>query len=160
MITLGDVQRVVDAFILEENLYWWLHPIERVNTVRAIDACDGYHWLVARQLAQDHDWVALKKYMNTMGETYLRETMEHLIQSVSTIIPRLLNGMSGRRGRRRRGSSPPRRPRFRQNGRGIMSVLANAAKIGYKLGRNKRYKRMGAKGATDHYRRHPRPWEG
>ena len=29
-----------------------------------------------------------------------------------------------------------------------MSVLAKAAKIGYKLGRDKRYKRMGAKGAT------------
>ena len=32
MITRGDVQRVIDAFILEETLYWWLHPIERVNT--------------------------------------------------------------------------------------------------------------------------------
>ena len=83
MITRSDVQRVVDAFILEETLYWWLHPIERVNTVRAMDAWDGYHWLVARQLAQDHDWIALKKYMDTIGETYLRETMEHLIQSTS-----------------------------------------------------------------------------
>ena len=83
MITRGDVQRVVDAFILEETLYWWLHPIERVNTVRAIDAWDRYHWLEACQLAQDHDWVALKKYMDTMSETYLRETMEHLIQSTS-----------------------------------------------------------------------------
>ena len=33
-----------------------------------------------------------------------------------------------------------------------MMVLAKAAKIGYKLGRDKRYKRMGAKGATGHYR--------
>ena len=40
-----------------------------------------------------------------------------------------------------------------------MTVLAKAAKIGYKLGRTKRYKRMGVKGATDHYRRLPRPWE-
>ena len=40
-----------------------------------------------------------------------------------------------------------------------MSVLAKSAKIAYKLGRSKRYKRMGAKGATGHYRRHPRPWE-
>ena len=40
-----------------------------------------------------------------------------------------------------------------------MTVLAKSAKIGYKLGRSKRYKRMGAKGATGHYRRHPRPWE-
>ena len=83
MITRGDVQRVVDAFILEETLYWWSNPIERVNTVRGIDAWDGYHWLVARQLAQDQDWVSLKHYMDSIGETYLRETMEQLIQSES-----------------------------------------------------------------------------
>ena len=41
----------------------------------------------------------------------------------------------------------------------MMPVLAKAAKINYKLGRDKRYKRMGAKGATGHYRRLPRPWE-
>ena len=46
MITRGDVQRVVDAFLLEETLYWWVHPIEQVNTVQ-VDAWDGYHWLVA-----------------------------------------------------------------------------------------------------------------
>ena len=40
-----------------------------------------------------------------------------------------------------------------------MSVLAKAAKIGYKLGSDKRYKRMEAKGATGYYRRLPRPWE-
>ena len=45
-------------------------------------------------------------------------------------------------------------------GRGIIGVLTKAAKIGYKLGRDKRYKRMGAKGATGHYRHLPRPWEG
>ena len=86
MITRGDVQRVIDAFILEETLYWWFYPIERVNTVRGIDAWDGYHWLLARQLAQDQDWVSLKTYMDTLGETYLRETMEGLIQFES---PRL-----------------------------------------------------------------------
>ena len=86
MITRGHVQRVVDAFLLEETVYSWVHPIERVNTVQGIDAWDGYHWLVARQLAQDQDWVSLKHYMDTMGETYLRETMEGLIQSES---PRL-----------------------------------------------------------------------
>ena len=40
-----------------------------------------------------------------------------------------------------------------------MTVLAKAAKIGYKLGLYKGYKRTGAKGATGHYRRLPRPWE-
>ena len=75
---------------------------------------------------------------------------------IATPLPRVLDGMP----RRRRQRASSRRPRFRQNGRGIMSVLAKAAKIGYKLGRSKRYKRMGAKGATGHYRRLPRPWEG
>ena len=32
MTTRSDVQRVLDAFILDESLYWWLHPIERVQT--------------------------------------------------------------------------------------------------------------------------------
>jgi len=86
MITRGDVQRVMDAFILEVTLYWWLHPIERVNTGRGVDAWDGYHWTLARQLAQDKDWVSLKTYMDTMSETYLRETIEGLIQFES---PRL-----------------------------------------------------------------------
>ena len=86
MITRDDVQRVVDACILEETLYWWLHPIERVNTVQGVDAWDGYHWLLARQMAQDQDWVSLKHYMDIMSETHLRETMENLIQFES---PRL-----------------------------------------------------------------------
>ena len=86
MITRDDVQRVIDAFILEETLYWCLHPIERVNTVRGIDAWDGHHWTLARQMAQDEDWVSLKAYMDTLGETYLRERMEDLIQFAS---PRL-----------------------------------------------------------------------
>ena len=86
MITRGDVQRVMDAFILEETLYWWLHPIERVQTVRGIDTWDGYHWTLARQLAQDENWVSLKVYIDTLGETYLRESMEYLVQSAS---PRL-----------------------------------------------------------------------
>ena len=60
-----------------------MHPIERVNTVRGIDAWDGYHWLLARQMAQDQDWVSLKAYMDTLGATYLRESMEYLIQSAS-----------------------------------------------------------------------------
>ena len=74
--------------------------------------------------------------------------------SVPSIVPRVLDGMPGRR---RRPSA--KRPRFRQNGRRIMTVLAKAAKIAYKLSRDKRYKRMGAKGTKGLYRRLPRPWE-
>ena len=75
MITRGDVQRVMDAFILEETLYWGLHPIERVQTVRGMDAWDGYHWTLARQMAQDEDSVSLKAYMDTLGETYCTTTL-------------------------------------------------------------------------------------
>ena len=98
MITRGDVQRVIDAFILEETLCWWLHPFEQVQTVRGND---GYHWALARQMVQHGEWMSLKAYMDTMGETYLRESIEHLVQSAS---PRLyhevLDGMPGKRRRR------------------------------------------------------------
>ena len=96
--------------------------------------------------------------MDTMSETYLRETMEGLIQFES---PRLYQEYwtACPAAEEEEDDAPPP-PRFRQNGRGIMNVLAKAAKIGYKLGRDKRYKRMGAKGATGHYRRLPRSWEG
>ena len=91
------------------------------------------------------------------GNVFKRDQGRSHSIRVPTTIPRILDGMPSRRRRRRR--SPSRRPRFRQNGRGIMSVLAKAYKIGHQLGPDKRYKRMGAKGATGHYRRHPRPWE-
>ena len=47
----------------------------------------------------------------------------------------------------------------RQRGGALLTVLKNAAKIGYKLGKDKRYKRMGAKGVTGSYNRRPAPWE-
>ena len=123
------------------------------------DAWDGYHWTLARQMAQDEEWVSVNAYMDTMGETYLRESNgTPRSVSVPSILPQVLDGMPSRRRRTSRTRSS-RRPRFLQNVRGIMSVLAKAAKTGCKLGRDKQYKRMGAKGATGHYRRLPRPWE-
>ena len=47
----------------------------------------------------------------------------------------------------------------RQHGGALLDILKNAAKIGYKLGKDKRYKRMGAKGVTGSYDRRPAPWE-
>ena len=49
--------------------------------------------------------------------------------------------------------------RRRQKGRGILGILGSAGKIGYKLGKDKRYKRMGVLGATGSYNRRPAPWE-
>ena len=49
--------------------------------------------------------------------------------------------------------------RRRQTGRGLLGILGSAAKIGYKLGKDKRYKRMGAIGVTGSYNRRPAPRE-
>ena len=62
--------------------------------------------------------------------------------------------------RRQRGGTRTRRKHDkRQRGGALLTVLKNAAKIGYKLGKDKRYKRMGAKGVTATYDRRPAPWE-
>ena len=49
--------------------------------------------------------------------------------------------------------------RHYQRGKGLDAVLSTAAKIGYKLGKDKGYKRMGAVGATGHYTHLRKPWE-
>ena len=62
--------------------------------------------------------------------------------------------------RRQRGGTRTRRKHAkRQRGGALLTVLKNAAKIGYRLGKDKRYKRMGAKGVTGSYNRRPAPWE-
>ena len=49
--------------------------------------------------------------------------------------------------------------RRRQGGKGgLLSSLGAAVKLGLKLGRDKRYKRMGAIGSRGHYKSNPRPW--
>ena len=47
----------------------------------------------------------------------------------------------------------------RQRGRGIVGTLASTAKIGDKLGKDKRYKRMGVLGATGSYNRRYALWK-
>ena len=47
---------------------------------------DGHHWNFVRCLAQASMWEDMKHYMDTMGETYLREVMETIIEKAS---PRL-----------------------------------------------------------------------
>lgn len=63
---------------------------------------------------------------------------------------------------RKRKNIPRRQLRRRHPtsiGAGLLSVLKEAAKVGYRLGKDKRYKRMGALGATGSYNRRPAPWE-
>ena len=43
------------------------------------------------------------------------------------------------------------RRRRRQRGHGLLAVLGKAVAAGYQLGKDKRYKRMGATGVTGHY---------
>ena len=61
--------------------------------------------------------------------------------------------------RQRGGARTRRNHDKRQRGGALLTVLKNAAKIGYKLGKDKRYKRMGAKGVTGSYNRRPAPSE-
>ena len=49
--------------------------------------------------------------------------------------------------------------RHYQRGKGLGTVLSTAAKIGYKLGKDKGYKRMSAVEATGHYKHVRKPWE-
>ena len=46
-----------------------------------------------------------------------------------------------------------------QRGKGLGTVLSTAAKIGYKLGKDKGYKRMGAVRTTGHYKHFRKPWK-
>ena len=49
--------------------------------------------------------------------------------------------------------------RHYQRGKGLGTVLSTAAKIRYKLGKDKGYKSMGAVGATGHDTHFRKPWE-
>ena len=60
--------------------------------------------------------------------------------------------------RRRRRRTVHRLRRRWPRGMGLADVLGKAAAVGYSLGKSKRYRRMGAKGATGHYERLPTPW--
>ena len=48
--------------------------------------------------------------------------------------------------------------RHYQRGKGLGTVSSTAAKIEYKLGKDKAYKRMGAVVATGHYTHFRKPW--
>jgi len=93
MLTRGDVQRVVHALIKQEWVYWKDHKEEWIE--QCIDPAvlwDGYHWHFVRCLAKAKMWADLKHHIDTMGETYLREQMQTLIQLHS---PRLYQQLWG-----------------------------------------------------------------
>ena len=61
--------------------------------------------------------------------------------------------------RKRKGGRLPTILPGEYTGGALSSLLAGATKIGYMLGKDKKYKRMGAKGVTGSYKRIPAPWE-
>ena len=58
----------------------------------------------------------------------------------------------------RKGGAGSRRKKQRGQGIGLGDLVKGGLKIGFKLGRSKQYKRMGAVGARGHYKAHRRPW--
>ena len=61
--------------------------------------------------------------------------------------------------RKRKGGRLPSILPGEYTGGGLSTLLSAAAKIGFMLGKDKNYKRMGAKGVTGSYKRNPAPWE-
>ena len=84
MITTSDSQKVCNSFALAEDLYFLHHPLEIFCEVQ----WDEVHGKQVVALAKQSQWKELKHYMDTMGETYLREQMESMIQFVSPLLYR------------------------------------------------------------------------
>jgi len=81
MRTRGEARKLITQFCWEESIYWVNHTEEYILFVNGGTRWDGYHWTEARKLVQKRDWIGLKHYMDTMGETHLREQMESLMAS-------------------------------------------------------------------------------
>ena len=79
----SDCQRVIDALVLEETLYWVSHPIERIHTIKGIDAWDGQLWSSAILFAIHRKWQAFREWLNVMKETHVSEQIMELIKRES-----------------------------------------------------------------------------
>ena len=81
MLTRGDVQNVLIALSKQEWTYWqdnfdeWI-----VHCINPEVLWDGYHWHFVRCVVKGKMWEDLKHHIDTMGETYLREQIQTLIQ--------------------------------------------------------------------------------
>ena len=93
LLTRGDVQNVLIALSKQEWSYWQDNFVKWI--VHCIDPgvlWDRYHWHFVRCLVKAKMWEDLKHHIDTMGETYLREQIQTLIQSTS---PRLYQSLWG-----------------------------------------------------------------
>lgn len=91
MITRSDDSNVYDALAMAELLYFFNYPLEIFCEI----LWDGHHWKNVIALAKQKQRVDLKHCMDWMGETYLREEMELIIQCAS---PRLCREIWGENG--------------------------------------------------------------
>ena len=99
MITRRDVSHVLNAFANQEWCYWqendreWMlfatHPLmvkKLKNPDYHVDPAvlwDGFHWHYTRCLIRAQLWEDLKRCIERMQETHLREWMQTLIHSTS-----------------------------------------------------------------------------
>ena len=88
MITRQDSRQIYEAFAKAKVLYMSQHPWEMFDQ----DQWEGSYWKQAVQLAQQQAWEAMKHYIEWMGETYLREHMQLIVQLAS---PRLYHTLWG-----------------------------------------------------------------
>lgn len=91
MITRSDDSNVYDALAMAELLCFLNHPLEIFCEI----LWDRHHWKNVVALAKQKQRVDLKHYMDWMGETYLREEMELIIQSASLRLCREIWGENG-----------------------------------------------------------------
>ena len=88
MITRQDSRQVYEAFAKAKVLYMSQHPWEIFDQ----DQWDRSHWKQVVQLAQQQAWEVMKHYIEWMGETYLRESLQLIVQLAS---PRLYQTLKG-----------------------------------------------------------------
>ena len=81
MIT-GTDNNVFELLAKRATDYLTAHP----NEIFWDNRWDGWHWKHVVYCASKKDWHALKGYTESMGETYLRESIEYIIRQAS---PRL-----------------------------------------------------------------------
>jgi len=82
MITSKDTDRVLQVLTKRADDYLTTHPDE----IFWDNTWDEMHWKHVVYYASKKDWHALKEYTESMGETYLRESIEFIIRQAS---PRL-----------------------------------------------------------------------
>ena len=105
--------------------------ISKLNTESAI----GLTWIIRSLVLTNKGKAPVYNYSNLffqLSKTQIKEIIEYYFTTLAILLNPAQKTGSG--------------------------IWATSAKIGYKLGKDPKYKRMGVKGATGHYKSHARPW--